>query len=357
MDHLPSENDLLLEWNERKGIYSLHRLGKKSSDIASTAKGCVLIPYAHPALEGVIPEFYPIVSTEQIVLKEMKSYEDKIRLIPSLSRSEYIQKVNELKKHIQLGDIYEINFCLEFSAEEVKIDIFRIFLKLKEVSKAPYTYLLKKGAEYILCASPELFLKKQGNVLSTKPIKGTAPRAKDSDEDERLKSELFHSVKERTENVMAVDVARNDLSMIAKRGTVEVNKLYNIESYETVHQLVSTVKCEIRSEAGLNEIIEATFPMASMTGAPKRSAMDLIAQFENFDRKYYSGTMGMTEANGDFELCVIIRSVFYNEKSRRVSFAVGSAITHLCDPEKEYEECMLKANSMLKALNAELRNQ
>ena len=165
---------------------------------------------------------------------------------------------------------------------------------------------------------------------------------------------MFNSEKERTENVMAVDVARNDLSIIAKKGTVAVNKLYTIESFETLHQMVSTVSCQIKETTSFEDIINATFPMASMTGAPKISAMKLINEFENFERNYYSGAMGLIEENGDFELSVNIRSIFYNQRSKRLSIAVGSAITHLCDAEKEYDECLLKANALLQALNAKI---
>ena len=288
---------------------------------------------------------------------------EKIILKASTSKENYIKKLHELKCEIQLGNIYEINFCMEFYAEKVKIDPMNIFYRLNELAKAPYSYLVKLNDEYIICASPELFLKKEGNILSSKPIKGTASRGKNVKEDEKLKEELFLSVKERTENVMAVDVARNDLSIIAERGSVEVNKLYNIESYETMHQMVSTVKCKMpacrqgRADGKwqMDDVIDATFPMASMTGAPKKSAMNFIDKYEDFERKYYSGAMGMIDEKGDFELCVIIRSIFYNEKTGRLSIAVGSAITHLCDPEKEYEECLLKANTMLRALGAVIR--
>ena len=153
---------------------------------------------------------------------------------------------------------------------------------------------------------------------------------------------------------MAVDVARNDLSQVAKKGTVKVNKLYNIETFETVHQMVSTVSCELKENTSFEKIMDATFPMASMTGAPKLRAMQLIDEFEDFDRNFYSGAMGVIDENEDFTLAVNIRCIFYNQKTKRLSIAVGSAITHLCEPEKEYDECLLKANALLKALNARI---
>jgi para-aminobenzoate synthetase component 1 len=279
---------------------------------------------------------------------------ERLLLQPLVNKGSYLRTVSKIKEHIQLGDIYEMNFCMEFYSEEAEIDPLKTFARLVSLTKAPYASLLKIKDDYIICGSPELFLKREGPVLYTKPIKGTARRGADSQEDHDLREELHLNRKERTENVMAVDVARNDLSVIAKRGTVNVNKLYNIETYETVHQMVSTVSCRIGEDVPFARIIAATFPMASMTGAPKISAMNYISEFESFERKYYSGAMGIIEASGDFDLAVNIRSIFYNRRTRRLSIAVGSAITYLSDPEREYEECLLKANAILKALNAEI---
>ena len=275
-----------------------------------------------------------------------------ILLHSKTSKEKYIQNLIALKQHIQQGNIYEINYCIEFFAEDVEMDPLSVFLKLNELSKAPYACLVKLNDDFIISASPELFLKKEGNLLSTKPIKGTAKRGQTKEEDEILKNNLYHNLKERTENVMAVDVARNDLSQLAKKGTVHVNKLYNIETFETVHQMVSTVSCELKENTSFEKIIEATFPMASMTGAPKLRAMQLIDEFEDFERKNYSGAMGIVDEKEDFTLAVNIRSIFYNQKTKRLSIAVGSAITYLCEPEKEYDECLLKAKALLKALNA-----
>jgi para-aminobenzoate synthetase component 1 len=173
-------------------------------------------------------------------------------------------------------------------------------------------------------------------------------------EDVELRDGLFNSIKDRTENVMAVDVARNDLSVVAAKGSVEVNKLYNIETFENVHQMVSTVKCELLPGTSFERIIGATFPMASMTGAPKRKAMELIGEHENFERSYYSGTMGIINHNGDYTLPVLIRSIFYDASAEDLWFAAGGAITSLSDPAEEYEECLLKATAVLKALGATL---
>lgn len=317
----------------------------------------VLLPYQNPQIKSPMHRFFKIKAQYKIDLSATKLNTlnpPAIHLQTKTNKKKYIQKVEELKKHIQLGNIYEINFCIEFFADSVQIDPWSIFIALIKLSKAPYSALLKINDDYIVSASPELFLKKEGNRLYSKPIKGTIRRGNTSEEDAYLKEQLHSSLKERTENVMAVDVARNDLSQIAARGSVHVNKLYNIESFETVHQMVSTVSCELKANTSFNDILNATFPMASMTGAPKLRAMTLIDEFEDFERTNYSGAMGIIDEKGDFTLSVIIRSIFYNSNTKRLSLSVGGAITYLCEPEKEYEECLLKAKALLNVLNAEI---
>lgn len=281
---------------------------------------------------------------------------EKINVKATVSKEEYIKKVNHLKQHIQQGNIYEINYCITFEATDVKINPLSLYERLNSISEASYSALAKFNNQYIISSSPELFLSKKGNKLITKPIKGTARRGKTQEEDLKIKTDLQSSLKERTENVMIVDVCRNDLSRIATIGSVKVEKLYDIESYLQVHQMVSTISCELKDDVTFSEIIDATFPMASMTGAPKIRAMELIDEYELYNRGPYSGCLGYIKPNGDFDLSVLIRSVFYDEEKQYLSFTVGSAITHLCDPEQEYEECLLKANAMLKALNAEIIN-
>ncbi|MDP3557569.1 MAG: anthranilate synthase component I family protein [Bacteroidota bacterium] len=314
----------------------------------------VLLPYKNPQTKNTQPLFYKIINKTKIEIPEYKDSQKTILLKSKTTKENYIKKIIALKEHIQQGNIYEVNYCIEFFADDVEINPLEVFLKLNEISKAPYSSMVKLKDDFIISASPELFLKKEGAMLYTKPIKGTAKRGKTKEEDEILKTNLYNNLKERTENVMAVDVARNDLSILAKKGSVHVNKLYNIETYETVHQMVSTVSCELKENTSFEKIIEATFPMASMTGAPKLRAMQLINEYEDFDRSFYSGAMGVIDKNEDFTLAVNIRSIFYNQKTKRLSIAVGSAITYLCEPEKEYDECLLKANALLKALNARI---
>jgi para-aminobenzoate synthetase component 1 len=267
------------------------------------------------------PHYFPkllnINVEKEINLNEIqfeKTESLNLKINSTISKEEYIKKINAIKNHIQNGDIYEMNYCITFEAKDVVINPLTVFQKLHSISNAPYAALAKFDKQWIISSSPELFLKKENNKIITKPIKGTAKRGKTLKEDEQIKNELFHNPKERNENVMIVDVARNDLSRIAKKGTVNVEKLFDIESYQQVHQMVSTISCEKKDELTFDEVIKATFPMASMTGAPKIKAMELIDEYELYNRGPYSGSLGVIEANGDFELNVLIRSIFTTKK-------------------------------------------
>ncbi len=326
----------------------LYVLGEQTSYCENSF---VLIPYQNPSVSPPAPKYFPIQELREIVLEPNKNPKQPVPLKPRYTREQYVEKIKKIKEHIQYGNIYEINFCMDYAAEVAEFDPVSTFIRLQQKANAPYAALVKLGKEYILCTSPELFLKKQNTGLITKPIKGTARRGKTHEEDEGLKHQLQSSLKERTENVMAVDVARNDLSIIAERASVKVDSLFGIETFATVHQMVSTVSCQVNPKIHFEDIIKATFPMASMTGAPKTMAMDLISEFEDFDRKYYSGSFGILDEKGDFELNVVIRSIFYNSENNQLSFAVGGAITYLSDPEEEYKECLLKAENLLKVLN------
>lgn len=266
------------------------------------------------------------------------------------SKNSYIEKVNKLKQHIQQGEIYEINFCIEFYAENVKINPFKQFDKLIAISPMPFSCFIKHQNKYLICASPERFLKKRDNVLISQPIKGTIKRSENIIEDKQLKEELKNSIKEKSENVMIVDLVRNDLSRIAERGSVKVDELYGIYSFPQWYQMISTISCTLKEGKGFDEILKATFPMGSMTGAPKISAMQLIEKYESTKRGMYSGSVGIILPNGDFDLNVVIRSIQYNTETGYLSFMVGSAITILSDAEKEYEECLLKAKAIFSVL-------
>jgi len=271
---------------------------------------------------------------------------------PVIGREEYIQKVEALKEHIQRGDCYEINFCQEFIAENITIDPFSCFEHLMEVSPNPFSAYYRLQDRYLLCASPERFLAKKGNRIFSQPIKGTIKRDLLSpEEDEKLKEDLLHSRKEQSENVMVVDLVRNDLTRICKDASVEVDELFGIYSFPQVHQMISTVSGELKEGIRFSKIMEATFPMGSMTGAPKHRVMELIDEYESSARGIFSGSVGYFHPDGNFDFNVVIRSIMYNRSNHYLSYQVGSGITFYCEAEKEWEECLLKAEAIKKVLS------
>ena len=276
---------------------------------------------------------------------------NEIKLVPSISKQQYLQKVEGLLQHIQQGDIYEVTFCQQFTGSAKISSPEAIYGALNDKTEAPYSCFFKLGSHYLLSGSPELFINKVEQKISSQPIKGTAARSLDKKADDLLKEELKNSPKERSENVMIVDLVRNDLSKIAKMNSVNVEELFGIYSFKTVHQMISTVTAEVREEVTFSEILRAMFPMGSMTGAPKIRAMELIEEYEDFKRGLFSGSVGYIKPNGDFDFNVIIRSILYDDAKQLISCPVGSAITILSNPEKEYEECLLKVNAMLSVLN------
>ena len=273
-----------------------------------------------------------------------------INVSPRITKETYLKNVRKLKQHIQFGDIYEINYCQEYFASEVTINPIDIYIALNKKSPTPFSCFVKCANKYLMSATPERFIQKYGEHIISQPIKGTAKRGGNKQEDEQLKEELFNDVKERSENVMIVDLVRNDLSKIANRGTVNVDELCGIYTFPQVHQMISTVSTEVNESVSFEDIINATFPMGSMTGAPKVKAMELIEQYEITKRGLYAGTVGHINPSGDFDFNVVIRSLQYNKDDKYLSFIVGGAITALSEPEKEYDECLLKAKAMLEVL-------
>lgn len=268
-----------------------------------------------------------------------------------ISKESYLTKVTEMLSHIHRGDIYEANFCMEFYAESAKIEPIAIYQKLNAISRPPFATYFKNNHQYLLCASPERYLRKQGNKVISQPIKGTAKRYSDKVLDEQSKSELAQNPKERSENVMIVDLVRNDLSHTATKGSVIVEELCEIYSFEQVHQMISTIVSTVEDVTSPIEILKSTFPMGSMTGAPKISAMKIIEDLEATKRGLYSGAVGYFTPNNDFDFNVVIRSILYNAENEYLSFSVGSAITSQANPEQEYEECLLKAKAMFEVLS------
>jgi para-aminobenzoate synthetase component 1 len=289
-------------------------------------------------------DFETIVATK--IHQEKKSTSEEIKIKLRIHKDEYYQKVNTVLNHIHRGDIYEANFCQEFYAENATINPLEVYHHLNEISEPPFATFLKCEHQYLLSASPERYIKKDGEKVISQPIKGTAKRLVSKVDDEQISFELARDEKERSENIMIVDLVRNDLSKTAIKGTVKVEELCKVYSFKQVHQLISTVVSEVENTTHPLDIIRETFPMGSMTGAPKISAMKIIEEQEETKRGLYSGAVGYFTPNGDFDFNVVIRSILYNEENKYVSFSVGGAITAKSTPEKEYEECFLKAKAM-----------
>jgi len=268
-----------------------------------------------------------------------------------ISRKQYLDAIEQLKVHILRGDCYEINFCQEFYAEEVLIDPIAIYHSLGAASPNPYSAFYKLGDKFLLCASPERYLKRTGSTILSQPIKGTWERNPTNEEaDELNKNLLLSSSKDRSENVMVVDLVRNDLSKVCQEGSVKVDELFGIYKFPQLYQMISTVSGTLTPGISITDIIKATFPMGSMTGAPKKKVMELIEQYELTRRGIFSGTVGYISPDKDFDFNVVIRSIMYNSSSQYLSFQAGSGITFYSDPETEYNECLLKAMAIKKVL-------
>lgn len=273
-----------------------------------------------------------------------------------MSKQDYLRAFGDLKRHIQRGDIYEVNLCQEFYVEYAEdLSPVAAYWELNNTSPTPFSTFFKQDDKYILSASPERFLAKRGETLISQPIKGTAPRGKHQEEDELIKKQLLSNPKEIAENVMIVDLVRNDMTRSAKPGTVAAERKLEIHSFKQVHQLISTITCQINPGISDLEAIRQVFPAGSMTGAPKISAMRLCDRYEKSKRGIYSGAVGYFAPNGDFDFNVIIRTLLYNQTDKYLSFHTGGAITIDADAEQEYQECMVKARGILTALNTSLQ--
>ena len=279
-----------------------------------------------------------------------KNIKSEIKLFPRLSKSQYEEKINKLLFHINRGDIYEANFCMEWFSNDSNICPFNVYDKLNQISKNPMSAFFKQNDTYLLSSSPERYIKRINNKIITQPIKGTSRRDNDKVIDLNLKKDLTQDPKERSENIMIVDLVRNDLSRFSYPGSVKVTELCKVYPFEKVHQMISTVESQIDSNLKMTDVIKATFPMGSMTGAPKIKALNIIEKLEVSKRGLYSGALGYIDPRGNFDFNVVIRSLIYDHKNKYLSFQVGSAITSNSSPEKEYQECLLKAEPMLSIL-------
>ncbi len=269
-----------------------------------------------------------------------------------MTREAYIATIEQLKKHIQRGDCYEINFCQEFFIDRADTDPFSLFNKLNEKSPNPFSAFYRLNDKWLLCASPERFIKKENDRIFSQPIKGTLRRTNTDGSQEAERQLLAESEKDRAENVMIVDLVRNDLSRICEEGSVQVDELFGIYSFPQVHQMISTISGTINKSANFEDIINATFPMGSMTGAPKVKVMQLIDQYEKSRRGIFSGALGYIQPGGDFDFNVVIRSIIYNQTTQYLSLQAGGGITIYSDAEKEWEESLLKTKAIKDVLSS-----
>ncbi len=295
-------------------------------------------------------ESYQYQKEEDLIAALPENWEPTAQALPqfqqTLSQEEYLQKIATLKAELQYGSIYEINFCMELAAQGA-LEAPGLFWKLNQRHQAPFTGFYQCQENQLLCFSPERYLQKKGTLLTSQPIKGTAKRGKSEAEDAALQKSLLDSEKERAENVMIVDLVRNDLSRTAQPASVRVPELFGLYSYQAVHQMVSTVQSDLAPQFHFTDALATSFPMGSMTGAPKISALRLIDQHENFNRSLYSGSIGYITPQGDFDFNVVIRSILHHRQKQLSSVRVGSAITIHCEAQQEYEECLLKAERLI----------
>jgi para-aminobenzoate synthetase component 1 len=311
------------------------------------SNGKATFKYLYSHSEEIKNDFESILNHKETLFKKTKN---NLTLNFRIQKEDYLKKVSSILNHIQRGDIYEANFCQEFYAENEEIQPLEVYKNLNQISKPPFATYLKFEDNFLLSASPERYLKKTGRQIISQPIKGTARRSPNKQKDLALKEALRNDPKERAENIMIVDLVRNDLSRIALKGSVKVEELCKVYSFKQVHQMISSIVSEIPENIHPVDIIKNSYPMGSMTGAPKVKAMKIIEKYEETKRSLYSGAVGYFTPKGNFDFNVIIRSILYNKKNKYVSCSVGSAITSLSVPEKEFEECLLKAKALREVL-------
>lgn len=299
------------------------------------------------SLELAPDEIYKQIQATSIALSEVLP---QLSFTKRIEEKVYLDTIHRLRQHIADGDCYEINFCVEGYTEVAGLSTLNVFNKLNELSSAPFAAYYKSGDCTMMCASPERYLRKEGNMLLSQPIKGTAKRDADRRKDEEYKTALASSIKERAENVMIVDLVRNDLARSCETGSIKVDELFGIYSFPQVHQMMSTVCGTVKKDTPFTDAIRYSFPMGSMTGAPKIKVMQLIEQYEQSRRELFSGTVGYITPECDFDFNVIIRSLFYNEGGY-LSYQTGGAITYDSVPEQEWEEVRLKAWALERIFN------
>jgi para-aminobenzoate synthetase component 1 len=298
-----------------------------------------------PALLFVVPKSIEWFAENESSIENHKL--PSLPFIPVENEESYYQKLNTIKAHLMRGDYYETNYCTQLIAEVSELNPYQHWLNLFQSNPAPHAAYVQWKEHHLMCLSPERFIQKKGETLISQPIKGTIKKGSTSEEDQILKNQLTHSVKDNTENTMIVDLVRNDLSKIAQKGSVKVTELAHIYSFPKLHHLISTVQCQIKSEANFTSIMAAMLPMGSMTGVPKKNAVNSMHDLETNPRGWYSGTLGIILPNGDFDFNVIIRSIYWNRNTQQASIGIGGAITLHSNFKEEYQECWLKAQSLI----------
>ncbi|CAN5221574.1 anthranilate synthase component I family protein [soil metagenome] len=263
-------------------------------------------------------------------------------VVPRISKDDYITTVRKIKDYIKEGDFYELNYSYPFTAG-FSGDSFALYKKMRAVNPVPFGSFIELDDVSICCFSPERFLKNSGGHLLSEPIKGTSGRSTDPVTDERLRNELKNA-KNEAENLMIVDLVRHDLSRVSKPGSIRVSKLYDIQTFDTVHQLISRIEGEMMVNTDPVEVIKACFPMGSMTGAPKLEVMKHIEDLECYKRGIYSGSIGYFTPDGDFDFNVVIRTAIIQGNS--LTYPAGGAITGDSDPYEEWNETLIKARNL-----------
>lgn len=363
----PTALDAYIEENKGAWIfahlnYEYHNITKSNSKVNLT--GFPLAYLYSPAvtieLKGNKVTIESVHDNPQIIFDQIHTLDfssggqtlSSTTITPLINKETYLDNIHKILALIRRGDFYEINYCQAFEAVLKNIHPVNLYEALTALSPTPFACFYKNDCDYLLCASPERYLQKKGPHLISQPIKGTIKRNTQNEIDDKIQLEtLQNSSKDKSENVMVVDLVRNDLSRICEQGSVEVSELFGIYSYPQVHQMISTITGKINDNTSFSEILEATFPMGSMTGAPKKSVMETIDLLEPTKRGLYSGTVGYINPGGDFDFNVVIRSIFYNSQSGKANYQVGGGITIYSDAEKEYEECLLKASAIKKVLS------
>lgn len=327
---------------------------------------------AHPAKTGFPVLFFYIPETvccihksghtfsissihdPEVIFKQISVIKPEFQALPRLSfqtkipKNEYLATIDQLREHIARGDCYEINLCNEGFCEHAEIDPIAVFNRLNILSPAPFAACYRLNDSYMMGASPERYLKKDGDMLIAQPIKGTMKRGSNTINDEVMKTQLYESIKERAENVMIADLMRNDLARTCQPGTVTVPELFGIYTFPQVHQMISTITGKLKPGLPPIDPIHQSFPAGSMTGAPKHKVMQLIEQYERSARELFAGSVGYFDPAGNFDFNVVIRSLFYNKATRYLNYLTGGAITYDSIPEQEWEEMRLKAWSLEK---------